>query len=402
MGFREICRWVLSLPCAMPRSPFRRLVLATLLLMTVWALLGPSGIGEELLSLSLPSLLPAPASPGPPLALPGYLIANEGVCRVPGAAPFLLILVCSALENLNQRNAIRESWGGLRQARGRRVQTLFLLGEPNSADPQAVSQKKLEEESSAHGDILQATFLDTYRNLTLKTLSGLNWADKHCPTAQYILKTDDDVFVNVPELVSELVWRGGTPGATGNGPGAPDGGWDWGAPVGQRPAPRGEPSPAPLVPGPGALVGVPHKVIREQVPGLRGAVASGPGRLPSLCLRHRLCPVCVRCPAGPQNGQQSPQSANGGCLCGSKCRSRRPHPNPLRQAGRCHSLPPRSVLLREVPADLSQVRPLDHAKSLEAGGWLWEGKQFFLLLLVPEGPGYCPVPVHSLASQLSA
>lgn len=193
----------------MPRSPFRRLVLATLLLMTVWALLGPSGIGEELLSLSLPSLLPAPASPGPPLALPGYLIANEGVCRVPGAAPFLLILVCSALENLNQRNAIRESWGGLRQARGRRVQTLFLLGEPNSADPQAVSQKKLEEESSAHGDILQATFLDTYRNLTLKTLSGLNWADKHCPTAQYILKTDDDVFVNVPELVSELVWRGG-------------------------------------------------------------------------------------------------------------------------------------------------------------------------------------------------
>lgn len=193
----------------MPRSPFRRLVLATLLLVTVWALLGPSGIGEELLSLSLPSLLPAPASPGPPLALPGYLIANEGACAVPGAAPFLLLLVCSALGNLNQRNAIRESWGRLRQARGLRVQTLFLLGEPNSADPQAVSQKQLEEESSAHGDILQAAFLDTYRNLTLKTLSGLNWAHKHCPTARYVLKTDDDVFVNVPELVSELIWRGG-------------------------------------------------------------------------------------------------------------------------------------------------------------------------------------------------
>lgn len=189
----------------MPYSLFRRLLLAALLLVIVWTLFGPSGLWEELLSLSLASLLPAPASPGPPLDLPRLLIPNEDACRGPGAPPFLLILVCTAPENLNQRNAIRVSWGGQRQARGLRVQTLFLLGEPSGRHP----ENDLAREAAAQGDILQAAFQDSYRNLTLKTLSGLNWAEKHCPKARYILKTDDDVFVNVPELVSELVRRGG-------------------------------------------------------------------------------------------------------------------------------------------------------------------------------------------------
>ncbi|KAG3289214.1 beta-1,3-galactosyltransferase 4 [Ictidomys tridecemlineatus] len=194
----------------MPLSLFRRFLLATLLLVIVWTLFGPSGVGEELLSLSLASLLPAPALPGPPLALPRLLIPNQEACSGPGAPPFLLILVCTAPENLNQRNAIRASWGGLREAQGLRVQTLFLLGEPNEQHPNSGAQKNdLARESAAQGDILQAAFQDSYRNLTLKTLSGLNWVNKHCPMARYVLKTDDDVYVNVPELVSELILRGG-------------------------------------------------------------------------------------------------------------------------------------------------------------------------------------------------
>ncbi|XP_058520605.1 beta-1,3-galactosyltransferase 4 isoform X1 [Ochotona princeps] len=188
---------------------FRRLLLAALLLLIVWSLFGPSGFGEELLSLSLASLLPAPASPGPPLPLPRLLIPNPEACRGPGAPPFLLILVCTAPENLNQRNAIRASWGGVREARGLRVRTLFLLGEPGWPQPARGSHgHDLAWESATQGDILQAAFRDSYRNLTLKTLSGLNWAHKYCSMARYILKTDDDVYVNVPELVSELVQRG--------------------------------------------------------------------------------------------------------------------------------------------------------------------------------------------------
>ncbi|XP_048203939.1 beta-1,3-galactosyltransferase 4 [Perognathus longimembris pacificus] len=205
-GLRPLTAPSFQTDFAMPLSLFRRLLLASLLLVMLWALFGPSGVGEELLSLSLASFLPAPASPGPPLDLPRLLIPNQEVCQVPGAPPFLLILVCSAPGNVNQRNAIRASWGGLQEARGLRVQTLFLLGEP---DPQQGSD--LARESEAKRDILQAAFQDSYRNLTLKTLSGLNWAAKHCPAARYVLKTDDDVYVNVPELVSELILRGGPP-----------------------------------------------------------------------------------------------------------------------------------------------------------------------------------------------
>lgn len=222
----------------MPLSLFRRLLLAALLLVIVWALFGPSGLGEELLSLSLASLLPAPVSPGPPLALPRLLIPNEDACGGPGAPPFLLILVSTAPENLNQRNAIRASWGGQREARGLRVQTLFLLGEPSGRQPTWGSHENdLARESVAQGDILQAAFRDSYRNLTLKTLSGLSWADKHCPMARYILKTDDDVFVNVPELVSELVRRGGRWEQWERGmerqreAEARDGGWNGGGPT---------------------------------------------------------------------------------------------------------------------------------------------------------------------------
>ncbi|XP_049746062.1 beta-1,3-galactosyltransferase 4 [Elephas maximus indicus] len=188
----------------------RLLLLAALLLVIVWTLFGPSGLGEELLSLWLSSLLPAPASPALPLALPRLLIPNLEACSGPGTPPFLLILVCTAPENLHQRNAIRASWGGLHEAMGLRVQTLFLLGEPVRPQPTWGKQGNgVAWEAAMQGDILQAAFQDSYRNLTLKTLSGLNWANKHCPMARYILKTDDDVYVNVPELVSELVRRGG-------------------------------------------------------------------------------------------------------------------------------------------------------------------------------------------------
>ncbi|XP_005390171.2 PREDICTED: beta-1,3-galactosyltransferase 4 [Chinchilla lanigera] len=198
----------------MPLSLPRRLLPAALLLAVAWTLFGPSGVGEELLSLSLASLLPAPAKPGPPPALPRLLVPNRAACGGPGGPPFLLILVCTAPENRNRRDAIRATWGGLRRARGLRVRTLFVLGEPRGQPPAGGARADLAREAAAQGDVVQAAFRDTYRNLTLKTLVGLSWASAHCPQARYVLKTDDDVYVNVPELVSELVRRGGAAGGT--------------------------------------------------------------------------------------------------------------------------------------------------------------------------------------------
>ncbi len=45
---------------------------------------------------------------------------------------------------------------------------------------------------------------DTYHNLTLKTVMGLKWASIFCPQAKFVLKTDDDIYVNLPLLLDAL------------------------------------------------------------------------------------------------------------------------------------------------------------------------------------------------------
>ncbi|NXQ31487.1 B3GT2 galactosyltransferase, partial [Alaudala cheleensis] len=63
----------------------------------------------------------------------------------------------------------------------------------------------LQEEDEAHGDLLQQDFLDTYNNLTLKTLMGLEWVTRFCPNATYVMKADSDVFLNLEFLARRLL-----------------------------------------------------------------------------------------------------------------------------------------------------------------------------------------------------
>ncbi|NXH50422.1 B3GT5 galactosyltransferase, partial [Dicaeum eximium] len=62
----------------------------------------------------------------------------------------------------------------------------------------------LQEEDELHGDLLQQDFLDTYNNLTLKTLMGLEWVSRFCPNASYVMKADSDVFLNLEYLAGLL------------------------------------------------------------------------------------------------------------------------------------------------------------------------------------------------------
>lgn len=75
-----------------------------------------------------------------------------------------------------------------------------MLGTVNSTD----LQKALEEENRSHNDFIQGSFLDTYRNITYKHVMVFKYAIYHCPQAKYILKTDDDVFVNMPTMKTFL------------------------------------------------------------------------------------------------------------------------------------------------------------------------------------------------------
>ncbi|NWU60078.1 B3GT4 galactosyltransferase, partial [Dromas ardeola] len=65
-------------------------------------------------------------------------------------------------------------------------------------------QEALGAEARRFGDLLQGPFPDAYPSLARKTLLLLRWAAARCPAAPFLLKADDDVFVNLPALTSYL------------------------------------------------------------------------------------------------------------------------------------------------------------------------------------------------------
>ncbi|XP_049547626.1 uncharacterized protein LOC125958359 isoform X3 [Anopheles darlingi] len=70
-------------------------------------------------------------------------------------------------------------------------------------------QLRILNESETYGDIIQESFIDSYNNLTLKTIMMLKWVTNNCDgKVKFLMKCDDDTFVNVPNLVHVLL--GGT------------------------------------------------------------------------------------------------------------------------------------------------------------------------------------------------
>ena len=117
--------------------------------------------------------------------------------RCPQKFP-LLILVLSSPLNFQQRRVIRQTWG-TDYAMDKTWKTMFLLGQAKHP----MEAKYLIEEAIIYGDLIQGLQTDSYSNLTLKTEMGLEWAVKYCDF-DFLLKTDDDVFVNTYKLVDYL------------------------------------------------------------------------------------------------------------------------------------------------------------------------------------------------------
>lgn len=108
----------------------------------------------------------------------------------------LLILITSAPMNRDQRLAIRQIWSDY--ASQCDIVIAFVLGATNY---QSV-EDMLDIESNMYNDIIRGRFMDSYNNLTLKSIKMLEWMDTYCSHAKYVLKTDDDMFINIPRLLS--------------------------------------------------------------------------------------------------------------------------------------------------------------------------------------------------------
>jgi len=64
------------------------------------------------------------------------------------------------------------------------VRLAFLFGRLTSV---VGGEEALATESDQYGDIVQGNFDDNYRNLTVKSLTCLDWVINYCPSAQLVL-----------------------------------------------------------------------------------------------------------------------------------------------------------------------------------------------------------------------
>ncbi len=121
-----------------------------------------------------------------------------------------VVLIHSHHTHRDRRRAIRDTWGGAVQKNTwpnatvtNKVKVGFLFG----IRPQGTRglDLALTTEYNIHRDIIQGSFIESYRNLTLKSLLGLKWVVTYCPHVKYVIKCDDDMFINFPLLLDELV-----------------------------------------------------------------------------------------------------------------------------------------------------------------------------------------------------
>ena len=127
----------------------------------------------------------------------------------------LLVAAISTISNRVQRNQIRQSWNGANKTgtywhlcnntemcywMKERVKIVFIVGLTTNL----LLQKQLDAEQNQHGDIIQGTFLDHYRNLTLKSLLMIHWWKTYCPSAQFLLKIDDNVYLNLSIMLETI------------------------------------------------------------------------------------------------------------------------------------------------------------------------------------------------------
>lgn len=132
---------------------------------------------------------------------PDTFILNPDVCSYRQ----LDIVICVEIRrtSFDGRKTIRETWGSYGVSKSGPIALLFFLGSAKENENSEV-QESINEEFRQNRDIVQGDFIDDYSNLTLKSLSVYHWAAEHCRHSGYILKSDDDMYVNVPLLIAVL------------------------------------------------------------------------------------------------------------------------------------------------------------------------------------------------------
>lgn len=132
-----------------------------------------------------------PAAPGEPDTVwtPRCQLEED---RAPshGNKSFVDISVSSEFDMRSRRDAIRAGYAKYARELGMRVR--FFVGQAEADDEHGRLSRA--SESKQFGDLVILPMVDTYENLTLKTMGMAVYTSK-CGNGDFYVKTDDDVFV---------------------------------------------------------------------------------------------------------------------------------------------------------------------------------------------------------------
>ncbi|XP_005112166.2 UDP-GalNAc:beta-1,3-N-acetylgalactosaminyltransferase 1 [Aplysia californica] len=117
-------------------------------------------------------------------------------------SPELVICVSSSVANFEERATLRDTWASVVKDQVHYATLFFFMGRPSRNE--TALQAALRREQAQYDDIVQEDFMDTYNNLSLKTVSILKWASYNCPNSKFVVKADDDVYVTIPNMLKAL------------------------------------------------------------------------------------------------------------------------------------------------------------------------------------------------------
>uniref|UniRef100_A0A1J3JV80 Beta-1,3-galactosyltransferase 15 n=1 Tax=Noccaea caerulescens TaxID=107243 RepID=A0A1J3JV80_NOCCA len=123
--------------------------------------------------------------------------------KAPSLSPLrpldLVIGVFSTANNFKRRMAVRRTWMQYDDVRSGRVAVRFFVGLHKSP----IVNQELWNEARTYGDVQLMPFVDYYSLISWKTLAICIFGTE-VDSAKFIMKTDDDAFVRVDEVLLSL------------------------------------------------------------------------------------------------------------------------------------------------------------------------------------------------------
>ena len=133
------------------------------------------------------------------IELTKVVVINQKKClEIHSISVFVFTSATTSGKHFNKRQFIRKTWA--QDVKSHKISLYFVIG----LSTNETINRELRQESDKYSDIMQFGFIDHYFNLTLKTLSVLRWVNKYCAKSPNILKSDDDVIINIKTLLNGI------------------------------------------------------------------------------------------------------------------------------------------------------------------------------------------------------